>query len=207
MAIGVESIFKRKKQGMESMDTHSRDKMTVQFVQQLFKSEKRLEFKQLIFNEAKTALLYEGTHLGAEVQLGMPRQVTKKQVDAITDELLIEMDYIQSRFNAFYPDEVKLVSYRLTYDEAGKPLKTITVALDEEGTERSVLLTADDTIVNAVNLFLSTECALIEGVLTGRGGNYQIDQWNLLAFLNKNKGKRIRVEVLLDEDEETTETD
>lgn len=206
MAIGVENLFKRKKQGIESLDNHSRDKMTMQFVQQLFKSDKRLEFKQLIFNEPKTALLYEGSHLGAEIQMVLPRQVTKHQVNTITEELLIEMDYVQSRFNAFYPEEVKMVSYRLSKDEDGKPLKTITVALDEEGNERSVFLTEDDTIVNAMNLLLSGECALIEGVLTGRGGNFQIDQWNLVAFLNKNKGKRIRVEVLLDE-EETSKTD
>lgn len=203
MAIGVDKIFKRKKQGIDLLDSHARDKMTMQFVQQLFKSDKRLDFKQLVFNKDKTILLYVGNHLETKVTLELPRQVTKQRVDSITEELLIELDYVRSRFNDFYPEEVTLTSYVLTTDEAGNPVKKINACVDGEGNQREVVLTVDTTIVNVVNHLLSSDCAMIEGVLAGRGTNFQIDQWNLVAFLNKNKGKRIRVEILDQEDEPT----
>lgn len=199
--MGVKSLLKRKRTTSHD-EIQNKNKLAIQFFNNLMKSDNRISFKFNGFNELYSKLFYTGQYLYGDVYLEIDFHAKKRDVQFLIDDLIKEIDYTLSEFEKFYGTEVFFHNYELTYPTNNTTdfVKTIEVIANQE--LKVIQFTSDlASMVKSVKAFLSSECSSLEGVLGGRNLNFQVDEWNLVSFLSKNKGKRIRIELLDDNDD------
>lgn len=209
--MGIKSLFSNKKKveekkpaipGRVLTEEEKRNKVAVQYFNRVMKNETPIPFKFEGFSQDQKKLLYESSYREGMVYLEVVKNNNKKDVIYLVEDVLKEIDYIVHEMSRFYEADVQFYRYYVDFDHH----KHVEVIVGGEHKDIKYHESLSN-MVKAVNSFLSTELNVLEGQLGGRGNDFLIEEYDLMAFLKRNKGKYIRVEVIQPEEQVEEQTE
>lgn len=159
------------------------------------REEFHLEF--LGYENDYETIYYKGFYRSGNLLFKLPMNLTASDLSTVTYDLVSEIDYSITSISNFYGAErVSFVSYEITYNHMNNDfVKKLTFDID--GIERSfVNVTSDLPFIKSVQAFLTSDLRTVEGILSGKGDIFLVDEWDLNALLKKNKGKHIKIEIV-----------
>lgn len=187
------NIFKKK----ENYTEEDRARHVCEFYNSIIKGDtNELNLSLLGCDDDFKAVHYKGMNKNCMLLLELPLDLTASALKVFLSDFIAERDFTQNYLNDFFgANKVSMISYQLIYNKAENQFtKKVTVNIN--GQESSFSNDGTVPFVSSVKTFVSAEMKVVTGILTGRGEQFIIDNCDLNALLKKNKGKRIRVEVL-----------